>query len=258
MEIIEFGVGYNTDFTVKIYPENAILGDKTSTINLVETGTDSLNATYDTTDVLHNPTEAITFVKHNYTATAGNPDEYLIDTTYVGEIVGEVVSQDNEAIAKVIINGAIIRIILGAWAIYPGYYLDGESILDDLDYIQDSSYYQKYSYVTALEQPIDNYRTIVKDTLHPLGTALFGNYQIVNNFNIGLTVDPQLNIIIQSTPIQESVKATDNVTLGANKYITDTVTTTNRGYAVGAPYTDVLPDPFWDITYLENEQPISN
>lgn len=270
-EIIEFGTGYNTDFTAKIYPENAILGAKLSTINLQRewagasgaTGaTNSLNATYDTQDVLKNPTEALTFVRHDYTSVNGatgatGPGPYFVDLTYVGDTLGEVKSQQNEEMAT-IVNAGVLRLTVGAMAIYPGYYTDGSSLISDQSYIQDSYYYQKFSYVTAIEELLDTYKTVLKNTLHPVGTELFGKYTVSNDFNISLTVDPQLNIISTAAPIEDSVTVTDNATFGPHKYLSDTVTTTNNGYVVGGPYVEVLPDSFWDITYLENEQPISN
>jgi len=256
-EIIEFGVGYNTDFTVKIYPENAILGDKQSTINIKKrlgaTGPINLDATYDTNDVLNRPTEALTFVKHDYTT-----GTFFTDMTYVGKTVGEVHSQNNEAKAQVIINAGVLRLKIGAMGNYPGYYLDGSSIISDQSYVQDSYYYQKFSYVTAIEEILDSYKTVLKNTLHPTGTEQFGKYVINNDFSVNITIDPQLNTIAQATPVQDSAKIADNVVLGAHKYVNDTASATMAGYAVGRPYAEVIPDPFWDITFLENEQPLTN
>lgn len=271
VEIIEFGTGYNTDFTAKIYPENAILGAKLSTINLQRTwagasgatgATNSLNATYDTQDVLKNPTEALTFVRHDYTSVNGatgatGPGPYFVDLTYVGDTLGEVKSQANEERAT-IVNAGVLRMKIGAMAIYPGYYLDGSSLVSDQSYIQDSYYYQKFSYVTAIEELLNTYKTVLKTTLHPVGTELFGTYTVTNQFNVGLVVDPQINLISTAAPLEDTATVTENVALGPHKYISDTVTTDNEGYVVGGPYVEVLPDPFWDITYLENEQPISN
>jgi hypothetical protein len=44
--------------------------------------------------------------------------------------------------------------------------------------IQDSKYYQDYSYVVKIGQSIDIYRDAVKKLLHPIGLALFGEVQI--------------------------------------------------------------------------------
>jgi hypothetical protein len=44
--------------------------------------------------------------------------------------------------------------------------------------IQDSLYYQEYSYVVKVGQSIDKYREAVKKLLHPVGLALFGEVRI--------------------------------------------------------------------------------
>ena len=251
-EIIEFGTGYNTSFTVSVYPENAIF-TRQSSINLVNTGDNPVDATYNTNDALNNPTEGFTMVMHNYTT-----GTFFQDMTYAGKTVAEGQSQDNAAKVKTVTNAATLMLTIGAMANYPGYYLDGSSIISDQSYIQDSYYYQKFSYVTAIEEVLDNYKTVLKNTLHPIGTEHFGRYVISNDLLISLVVDPQLNSIAQATPIQDSVTATDNIAFGVHKYLQDTVSATMQGYAVGRPYTEVIPDPYWDITYLENEQPLTN
>jgi len=45
-------------------------------------------------------------------------------------------------------------------------------------YIQDSLYYQLFSYVITSGVSIQNWRDIVKQTVHPAGMAMFGNVQI--------------------------------------------------------------------------------
>lgn len=49
--------------------------------------------------------------------------------------------------------------------------------------IQDSFYYQDYSYVIKIGQSINTYRDAVKKLLHPIGLALFGEVQIQTILN---------------------------------------------------------------------------
>ena len=56
------------------------------------------------------------------------------------------------------------------------------------NYIQDSHYYQLFSYVITSGQSINNWREIVKRVVHPAGLALFGNVQLLT------TLDHTLNI----------------------------------------------------------------
>jgi len=50
-------------------------------------------------------------------------------------------------------------------------------------YIQDSNYYQLYSYVITAGETIDKWRAFVKRAVHPVGLALFGRYQLISNLS---------------------------------------------------------------------------
>jgi len=54
-------------------------------------------------------------------------------------------------------------------------------------YIQDSFYYQLFSYSITSGHTIDEWRDVVKRIAHPAGLALFGNFQIITNLNVGET-----------------------------------------------------------------------
>lgn len=49
--------------------------------------------------------------------------------------------------------------------------------------IQDSLFYQEFSYVIKIGQSIDKYRNVVRKLLHPVGLALFGEVQIQTLIN---------------------------------------------------------------------------
>ena len=78
-------------------------------------------------------------------------------------------------------NGnAVAEITIGAVGRYPGRYANSDGFLSDDKKIQDSFYYQDFSYVLKVEQEINNYRNVVKKLVHPAGLALFG-IKIVEN-----------------------------------------------------------------------------
>jgi len=83
-------------------------------------------------------------------------------------------------------NFALIKFDIGAVAKYQGYYSTNDGFLDDDMFIQDSRFYQKYSYLVTVDESLDKYKSLVKSYLHPAGTALFGEYQIQNNFVAGI------------------------------------------------------------------------
>jgi hypothetical protein len=58
-------------------------------------------------------------------------------------------------------------------------YTTNDGFLSSPKYIQDSHYYQLFSYVIKSGQTIDKWRDTVKRVTHPAGLALFGNFQIV-------------------------------------------------------------------------------
>lgn len=64
---------------------------------------------------------------------------------------------------------------------YPGYFLNDDGKLSDAKYIQDSDYYQQFSYVLKVSESIDRYRSLVQDIIHPAGLKMFGNF-VSDNF----------------------------------------------------------------------------
>ena len=55
-------------------------------------------------------------------------------------------------------------------------------------YIQDSFFYQLFSYEIASGNTIDRWRDIVKRVVHPAGLALFGRYQLISNIPLQLSL----------------------------------------------------------------------
>ena len=61
-----------------------------------------------------------------------------------------------------------------------GYWEDNKSFVSDLMYLQDSNYYQNYSYEILASKMLNTYEKYVKDLVHPTGMKLFGRYVIKN------------------------------------------------------------------------------
>jgi len=59
----------------------------------------------------------------------------------------------------------------GSWA-------DSNGFLSDIIKIQDSYYYQSFSYEIVASRMLSTYETLVRDLVHPSGIALFGKYQL--------------------------------------------------------------------------------
>jgi hypothetical protein len=59
-----------------------------------------------------------------------------------------------------------------------GKWLNSKSFLSDTMKIQDSYYYQNFSYEIVSERLLNTYETMVKDVLHPAGMVLFGQFRL--------------------------------------------------------------------------------
>jgi hypothetical protein len=122
-------------------------------------------------------------------ATAASYDVYgaWVDGTYAGKLLKEfsVTSVYDKALQE----PAIVEIKLDGIAKYPGYYESNDGFISDSIFIQDSKYYQSFSYVLSISQRLDSYKSIVKTMLHPAGLALFGEFDLVNNFNLEIELE---------------------------------------------------------------------
>ena len=131
----------------------------------------------------------------------------FFDGTYAGTTVREFgISSANSVTTTT--TPAIIKVALGPLAKYPGYYVTNDSFLDDAIYIQDSKFYQPFSYVIKIDQSLETYKTIVKNLIHPAGMAIFGEYDLRNEFTINTAVESLIKIL--------SITISDSAISGTN------------------------------------------
>jgi len=69
-----------------------------------------------------------------------------------------------------------------------GRYLGTKGFLSWNNKIQDSDYYQEFSYAIKSSVLVDKYRDVVQNLLHPAGTKMFGTYEITSVPNMQVTV----------------------------------------------------------------------
>ena len=84
-------------------------------------------------------------------------------------------------------TGGAITASVGALCSYPGYYENSDGQLSSRKKVQDSHYYQDFSYVLKTEVTIDRYRQIVKELLHPAGFGFFGQVLIKRCLDIAFS-----------------------------------------------------------------------
>jgi hypothetical protein len=185
-EFIKYGTGYSTDFTSTIYADSGQTAAGTGGTSLQLIGA-QLSISEGTDGFV----EAGAINKFDYAVGSA------IDGTYAGQILREFGGEATAIVSPY--DPAVIKISLGPLAKYPGYYVNNDGFLDDAIFIQDSRYYQAFSYVLKIDERLDQYKSLVKTLLHPAGMAVFGEYSVLNSFDIGIQLESMIKILAVST-----------------------------------------------------------
>lgn len=172
---VTFGAGYQNDFF--LLTSKASVNTSRSSFTLDKGTTRQYSLPDDSS--IDSIQEYGYLLNPNYTATNYG------ETTYVGTLIQQFYEETGIGESEET-NFALIKFDIGAVAKYQGYYSTNDSFLDDDMFIQDSYYYQKYSYLITVDEKLEKYKSLAKTYLHPAGTALFGEYQIQNNFVAGI------------------------------------------------------------------------
>ena len=84
---------------------------------------------------------------------------------------------------------ATANIIIGGYNPTPGLnFVNNDGFLNSDKFIQDSYYYQLFSYEITSSRNIKEWNDIVKRVAHPAGLALFGRYQLLSHLEIPLSL----------------------------------------------------------------------
>ena len=98
--------------------------------------------------------------------------------------------------AETITSGNITANISTTLYSYPGYYRGVDGQLDETIKLQDSKYFQAFSYVIRSGKSVDDWRDLVKQTIHPAGLALFGEVGFSTEYSFGVPVEPETSTIL--------------------------------------------------------------
>lgn len=177
-----YGIGYSSDFSTNILAQSY----QTSTLQNFFTISATSLTTYSATiiDSINQIEDSGVISLYNYASTSGIG--FYSDPTYAGVVKK---TFTNASVNTIIdpLDYATFSINLGAIAKYPGYYSNTDGFLDDTMFIQDSKYYQAFSYAIQIDELFDSYKSIVKNLIHPAGTEIFGEYTINNEFSLAIT-----------------------------------------------------------------------
>ena len=222
-EFIKFGIGYPTDFTLSV---NALQDYFTPAINPLLSSVTVTGQNVSVIETTNGTSEQgfVNTVDYAYDISGGVRSFYM-DGTYAGNILttfsAQAISNVVSAVAK---ESAILHVGLGSLAEYPGYYTSNAGFLSDSVFIQDSRYYQAFSYVLQIDERLNTYKTAVRTMLHPAGTALFGEFQITNEFNIGAALESLVRILALS--LKETATVTESISSkDVSKALTESVLT---------------------------------
>jgi len=141
-----------------------------------------------------------------------NDTGYLLSEdgkTFVNESSGQfetyqTITNSAGATAKIISgsgNHAEATGVIGALSRTLGKFINADGkVSESSKKIQDSLFYQEYSYVIKVGQSIDKYRDAVKKLLHPIGLALFGEVTVQS------LVSSPSNITLQVSELLKTIR----------------------------------------------------
>lgn len=72
-----------------------------------------------------------------------------------------------------------------------GYYIGTHGNLSSNKYLQDSYYYQEFSYEVITRQTLDRFRQVLIDSVHPVGNEIFAKFRSADSFSGSMTVDTE-------------------------------------------------------------------
>lgn len=83
---------------------------------------------------------------------------------------------------------ATLNVDVGGVGVEEGQFLDETGFMNADKYLQDSYYYQEYSYEIRCSRSLDKYFNILKKLMHPAGNKVFGKPVISDTVLLGLNV----------------------------------------------------------------------
>lgn len=223
LQFVKYGINYASDFTATLLPIGGVSATSAGSTALTIGGV-APNISINFNETTNGFFEQGTINKADYNTDAPGVSLFW-DGTYAGETIREFYA-DNKYTILDPDEPAIIKVSLGPLAKYPGYYTSNLGFLDDAIYIQDSRYYQAFSYVIKIDERLESYRSLVKTLIHPSGMALFGEYDLRNEFDTGTSLEMLLRFLVFA--YQDQFNATDVISAkDFGKALTDSFSTSD-------------------------------
>lgn len=125
---------------------------------------------------------------HTGTVTAFDSTRQLLSINTTANLSnGNSIATSGASATIVQVDAATITPAVGTIATTSGEFLtERGKVSSDVMRIQDSNYYQDYSYVVRVGESINTWRNAIKRTVHPAGWAVFGEVSIVTSVTAGV------------------------------------------------------------------------
>ena len=140
-------------------------------------------------DISGNFVAGASMTSHSGTISAFDSDRQLLSmNTNANLAVGNTVAAGGASGVIANIDTAEISAVVGTIATTVGDFLGEEGKLSsDVMRIQDSFYYQDYSYVVKVGESIQTWRDSIRSTVHPSGWAVFGEVEVKSRVSARIT-----------------------------------------------------------------------
>lgn len=139
-------------------------------------------------------------------------------------------------------TAANIEVRFKGLAKYPGYFETNNGFLSDSIKIQDSYYYQIYSYVLKLDEQLASYKNMVKALVHPAGMIMFGDYNLTTEVTFSSIIDILDKVLLLSP--HDTASTFDQPVLSFIKYLVDSATVDESAkYTMDKVLADILAEP---------------
>ena len=190
LEFLSFGVGYPEDFTSQLVPVG--FDYSFSFDSNTDTYTGSLNDQVSSSEFLYLEINPYTSDVQPYFAEVYLEGQRAVSTIGAQGIENTNVSQQDltESDAETLTtlqslypNRAIVSFKNTPVSRYAGSYSTNKGFLSDDIYLQDNFYYQQFSYVIKTDEQFSTYEGLVKQTIHPSGMVMFGEFEITNELD---------------------------------------------------------------------------
>ena len=160
--------------------------------NLILDGTDESGTDAGSELLMENETlgDQLALDGTNSSATDAGDEVLLEPGSNVFNLVGDSITSSSGATAKILSQGtATADASFGTTSTRVGRYTDNDSHISEKDIrVQDSYFYQQFSYEVRVNAAISEYMNELKSSVHPAGFAPFGKIAISTQLSVGIGV----------------------------------------------------------------------